>query len=216
MKIGLCGAHGTGKTTLAKKYSEHAQIPYLDAGAGRFLKTLGVDLSNDNMPVVERLETQFLLVQHIGTITSKQSANSGSFITDRTPVDVLAYSRDIAAPHYRDDHVMEAYSKIHIQCMEISLANFNLTLMLRPGVPLSEEDRNRPQRGSFEPFHVEQIDFLMSALINSFNRTLKSNSLSRFALLSPEAISMERRIAALDNVTESIRESATAIVAPFH
>lgn len=216
MKIGLCGAQGTGKTTLAKQYGAHANIPYLDAAVGSFLKAWGVNLSNDNMPVVERLQVQLLLAQHIDAITKQQAAATGSFITDRTPLDVLTYSRSIAASHYHDDLVMEQYAKIHIQCLETSNANFNLTMLLHPGVPLTEADHNREQRGSLAPFYVEHIDVLMTGLLMSFNRNLSDNSLSRYAMLKKDAISMERRIAALDSLVGSYIKSVTSDALPVH
>lgn len=72
MKIGLCGAQGTGKTTLAKAYSEMSGIPYIDAKVGDFLKEIGVDLSRSDMPIVERMKAQLMVAGHIASITEGQ------------------------------------------------------------------------------------------------------------------------------------------------
>nr|EKV4523900.1 dephospho-CoA kinase [Klebsiella pneumoniae] len=41
-RIGITGAQGSGKTTLAKFIDEHYGIPYVDAGVGALMTRLGV------------------------------------------------------------------------------------------------------------------------------------------------------------------------------
>lgn len=101
MKIGLCGAQGTGKTTLAKAYSEVSGIPYIDAKVGDFLNEIGVDLSRSDMPIVERMKAQLMVAGHIASITEAPDLLKTGFIIDRTPIDVMAYTHDIAVPHYK-------------------------------------------------------------------------------------------------------------------
>ncbi len=96
MKIGLCGAQGTGKTTLAKAYSEVSGIPYIDAKVGDFLNEIDVDLSRSDMPIVERMKAQLMVAGHIASITEAPDLLKTGFIIDRTPIDVMAYTPHIA------------------------------------------------------------------------------------------------------------------------
>ena len=41
-RIGITGAQGSGKTTLAKYIDKHYGIPYVDAGVGSLMSRLGV------------------------------------------------------------------------------------------------------------------------------------------------------------------------------
>lgn len=41
-RIGITGAQGSGKTTLAKYIDAHYGIPYVDAGVGKLMSSLGV------------------------------------------------------------------------------------------------------------------------------------------------------------------------------
>ncbi|HBT7858084.1 TPA: dephospho-CoA kinase, partial [Klebsiella pneumoniae] len=51
-RIGITGAQGSGKTTLAKFIDEHYGIPYVDAGVGALMTRLGVNVG-DPMPLFE-------------------------------------------------------------------------------------------------------------------------------------------------------------------
>ncbi|EBC1703269.1 dephospho-CoA kinase, partial [Salmonella enterica subsp. enterica] len=41
-RIGITGAQGSGKTTLARYIDAHYGIPYMDAGVGKLMSSLGV------------------------------------------------------------------------------------------------------------------------------------------------------------------------------
>lgn len=216
MKIGLCGAQGTGKTTLAKAYSEAFGIPYIDAKVGDFLRDIGVDLSRNDMPIVERMKAQLMVAGHIASITEAPGLSKTGFITDRTPIDVMAYTHDIAAPHYKNDEVMELYAQTKMVCTETTVENFNLSLMIRPGVPLTEDDHQRQQRGSLDPFYVNHMDILMSSFILSFSKLPNRGMLSRFAFMKDEVIDLDLRIESLVEVVNTIAADSTHSCEPLH
>lgn len=216
MKIGLCGAQGTGKTTLAQAYSKASGIPYIDAKVGEFLSDIGVDLSRSDMPIVERMKAQLMVAGHIATITEAPGLHETGFITDRTPIDVMGYTHDIAVPHYKNDDVLELYAKIHMVCLETISNNFNLCLMLRPAVRLSSQDHNRTQRGSLQPFYVNHIDMLIASMIMSFSKKVIDGSLSRFAFIQDNVIDLESRVDAVSEIVGSIASSSVSLNEPVH
>ncbi|EMJ3744422.1 AAA family ATPase [Klebsiella grimontii] len=216
MKIGLCGAQGTGKTTLAKAYSEATGIPYIDAKVGDFLRGVGVDLSRDDIPVIERMKAQLMVVGHIASTIEAPGLSKTGFITDRTPIDVMAHTHDIAAPHYKNDEVMELYAQTRMVCTETTIENFNLSLILRPGVPLTEEDHQRQQRGSLNPFYVSHMDMLMSSFILSFSKLPNRGMLSRFAFMKDEVIDLALRVESLAEVVNTIATDSGHSCEPIH
>lgn len=216
MKIGLCGAQGTGKTTLAKAYSEASGVPYIDAKVGDFLRDIGVDLSRSDMPIVERMKAQLMVAGHIASITEAPGLSKTGFITDRTPIDVMAYTHDIAAPHYKNDEVVELYDQTKMVCAETIIENFNLCMIIRPGVPLTEDDHQRQQRGSLNPFYVNHMDILMSSLILSFSKLPNRGVLSRFASMKSEIIDLDLRVESLVGIVNKITTDAASSCVPLH
>ena len=216
MKIGLCGAQGTGKTTLAKAYSEMSGIPYIDAKVGDFLKEIGVDLSRSDMPIVERMKAQLMVAGHIASITEGPGLHKTGFIIDRTPIDVMAYTHDIAVQNYKNDDVLELYAQTHMVCLDAVSGNFNLCLMLRPGVQLSSQDHDRKQRASLQPFYVNHIDMLMASMIMSFSTKVVGGTLSRFAFMQNDVIDLKSRVSALDGVVSDIALNSVAKREPLH
>ncbi|HID5575012.1 TPA: AAA family ATPase, partial [Klebsiella pneumoniae] len=89
-RIGITGAQGSGKTTLAKFIDEHYGITYVDAGVGALMTRLGVNLG-DPMPLFERLQVQMEVARHIELVTR----GAEGFVIDRTPADVMAYTLDL-------------------------------------------------------------------------------------------------------------------------
>lgn len=82
-RIGLCGTHSTGKTTLAKALAEKLPQYYLDINVTRWVRSLGFPINEESNDASQ--EINFL----------KRVAHLNSFdhiIADRTIVDNIAYS----------------------------------------------------------------------------------------------------------------------------
>ncbi|EOP3109197.1 AAA family ATPase [Escherichia coli] len=69
-RIGITGAQGSGKTTLAKYIDKHYGIPYVDAGVGSLMSRLGVRVG-DSMPLV----TNGAIVIHTQRLKSDPGGN---------------------------------------------------------------------------------------------------------------------------------------------
>ncbi|HHT4259173.1 TPA: AAA family ATPase [Klebsiella variicola] len=216
MKIGLCGAQGSGKTTMAKALSERAGIPYIDAGVGTFLSDVGIDLANDTMPIVERMKIQLLVAGHIASLTEGPGLNSTGFVIDRTPIDVMAYTHDLAAPHYQNPEVMAVYDQIRLVCEESIRENFNLTILLRPGVELTDKDRKRDQRASLDPFYVRHIDMLMSSIIFEFTSEADLGHLSKFAMMNRDVLDLNMRVDSAIEAYNTLTDEVRPIYEPCH
>ncbi|MBY8471154.1 dephospho-CoA kinase, partial [Escherichia coli] len=77
-RIGITGAQGSGKTTLAKYIDKHYGIPYVDAGVGSLMSRLGVRVG-DSMPLYERLQIQMEIA--VKWFTEFGHLNRGDMLT---------------------------------------------------------------------------------------------------------------------------------------
>ncbi|EJJ0990780.1 AAA family ATPase [Escherichia coli] len=161
-RIGITGAQGSGKTTLAKYIDKHYGIPYVDAGVGSLMSRLGVRVG-DSMPLYERLQIQMEIAKHIELLTRGVEG----FVIDRTPADVMAYTLDLVG-HTNEDRCIELALDIEKFCHKTAISNFNAIAGLRPGVALSERDYLRSQRASLDRLYVARIDALMCGELTKF------------------------------------------------
>ncbi|WBM72961.1 ATP-binding protein (plasmid) [Buttiauxella sp. WJP83] len=203
-RIGIAGAQGSGKTTLAKYLDDHFGIPYVDAGVGKLMKSLGVKVG-ESMPLFERLQVQMEIARHIELITR----GAEGFVIDRTPADVMAYTLDLVG-QTNEDRCIELAMDIERFCHQAVVSNLNAVVGLRPGVALTNADFNREQRASLDRLYVARIDALMCGELTKINalphigdlqvfvvsekcRTVASRAKSVMRVLDRAAEKIERR-----------------------
>jgi adenylate kinase family enzyme len=87
-KIGICGAHGTGKTTLAKVISETYNLPIISQLMRNFWQEYGV-MDFEKLP--KDVRTTFQKESLLRQIDAEDS--SDNFVTDRTVLDQIAYAK---------------------------------------------------------------------------------------------------------------------------
>lgn len=197
-RIGLAGAQGTGKTTLAKCLALKYGYEFIDAGVGTLMTKLGVEVGQE-MPLFERLQVQLAVANHI----ADKSHGSGSFVMDRTPIDVMAYTIDLFN-QVNDDRCVSVYEEIQRVCSQTALTNYNVIVGLRPGIGLSQEDKERGQRGSLDPLYVRRIDALVCGELNDLN-LFKSKRNLTVGFFPPTLTDLDARI---NSFSQYIRNSA--------
>lgn len=89
-KIGICGAHGTGKTTLGNILKEHLELPFITNTMRSLWIESGVD-DFEKLPPDIRAEFQKHAI--IRQINRENNEGESGFITDRTVMDNLAYTQ---------------------------------------------------------------------------------------------------------------------------
>jgi hypothetical protein len=130
MSIGLCGAHRTGKTTLAEALAAQTKKPFVKTSTSEVFRQHGLDPAQA-LDFKKRLEIQKqILISYIET----WSAQPQSFITDRTPVDLMAYTlADIQGNTEVDFPELERYLE---RCFEATNKYFDVLIVLQPGIEL--------------------------------------------------------------------------------
>lgn len=91
MKIGIVGAAGTGKSSLARAIAKHFSIPVLESKAitQKILERDGYDFSSGIQ--VERFLANTGRQNEMLRMTMEQEDACPSFVTDRTVIDLAAY-----------------------------------------------------------------------------------------------------------------------------
>lgn len=87
-KIGICGSHGTGKSTLAKIITQEFGIKPIQKTMRNMWESYGVS-DFEKLPVEVRKTFQYYAI--LNQIEKEEDAKSG-FVTDRTVLDNLVYT----------------------------------------------------------------------------------------------------------------------------
>lgn len=149
--VGLQGAHRTGKTTVAKNIGKlNPHIPYIATNASQIIMDkYGADI---NAPINEKyfLDFQETLIDELDIIWREQNFLA---ITDRTPVDIAAYT--IIKTKYSDlfDVNNARIERILNKCKKSLNHNFGLLIHLSPGIAYVEEKGKPPLNKVYQEIH---------------------------------------------------------------
>lgn len=133
LRIGLCGSHRTGKTTLAKEISSGTGMPFVKTGTTEVFEQSGLDPA-EPMDFKTRIWIQH---QIINAAKEVWKAEQGNFVTDRTPIDMIAYTLgDIRGATEVDFNELKNYMD---HCFEVTNRYFTRLAVVQPGIPLVYE-----------------------------------------------------------------------------
>ena len=128
--IGLCGAHRTGKTTIATTVAEQYPLALVRTSTSEVFARHGIDPARP-MDFATRLWIQDKI---LAAATEVWQAQSSDFITDRTPLDMLAYTMaDVRGETEVDDDMFQRYSR---HCFQANTTFFHHLFVVQPGIPL--------------------------------------------------------------------------------
>ncbi len=135
MKIGICGTHRTGKTTLAKKLSEKLGIPFVPSNVADIFKSLGLD-PHEQYDFKTTMDNQRSILNHCLEKWIKHS--DVSFVTDRTPIDLIGYMMCV---NYKALPCLDAseYIRYIEYCSKMRHLLFDNIICLQPGITLSDD-----------------------------------------------------------------------------
>jgi deoxyadenosine/deoxycytidine kinase len=88
-RIGICGAHGTGKTTLGNILKEELKISFLNRTMRTMWEKYGIE---DFEKLPGDIRTTFQKYAILKQIEIEEQASATGFITDRTVLDNLGYT----------------------------------------------------------------------------------------------------------------------------
>lgn len=157
--IGLCGAHRTGKTTLAMELAQLSGKQFVKTRVTEIFAQHGLHAAQV-MDFETRLGIQYRILEACES-DWQNAVNAGvDFITDRTPVDFLAYTLgDVQGKtevNYADfDRYVE-------RCFELINRFFDLLIILQPGIPLTAAEG----KAALNQAYIEHVNSLVIGLGN--------------------------------------------------
>lgn len=139
MRIGICGAHRTGKTTLARALARRLKVYYLKHHSAPVFKR--ERLSADTpMDFDHRFHVQKELLKDGSLMWERH--HDGEFITDRCPIDYLGYTlADIQGSTQTSIHMLDAYQN---ECFDNLNRYFTHLVLLQPGIPVVPAEGKAP------------------------------------------------------------------------
>lgn len=152
--IGFCGAHRVGKTTLAQATSQAAGIPFLQTHTSHLFIQRGLDPAKP-MPFATRLAIQRDILEAGEAVWSSVS---GPFLSDRTPLDMAAYTlADVQGTTELDAPALLRYLN---DCLDTTNRLFSTMLVVPPGIPLVAE----AGKAALHTAYIEHIHTLVVGL----------------------------------------------------
>ena len=161
--LGLCGAHRTGKTTLAIAISTDLNLPFVRTTTSQVFAQLGLDPAE---PM--DFQTRLFVQNHVLDAAEQVWQESVSpFISDRTPIDMIAYTLgDIQGKTDVDFNLLSQYMD---RCFASTNQFFQNLAIIQPGIPLVYEEG----KAALNAAYIEHINILVIGLCN--DSRLKTN-----------------------------------------
>lgn len=195
--IGLSGANGTGKSTLAQAFAQEQEIPFVATSASEVFKRLGLDPAA-NYPIEVRLMVQEAILTAFEAQYAAATKLSPLWIADRTPIDLASYLlADVQRGNLVDTPELAAHVNDYVaRCLKAAARHFSIIMLVQPGI---EVPMNREGKAPSCTAYMEHLNTIQLGLLCD-----ERNSTRRFSL-PRNIVSLEARMQALR------RSVATAI-----
>lgn len=161
--IGLCGAHRVGKTTLARAAAKNFGLEFVPSEVSKVLKSLDFD-PKGVWGASKRMEAQGAILVHHVDLWQKLVESGDRWITDRSPVDFIAYMLNDAVTW--DDSAYELFCGYVQDCVEVSKEFFDCTILIQPDGVIMDGDN--PEKGRGSRVLQECMNFSMRGVLETF------------------------------------------------
>lgn len=153
MRVGICGAHRTGKTTLARALAESSGLTLMDAGVSAVFRELGLEPSR-TLSFADRMKVQdAILAKYLDLM-----AGAENVVIDRTPIDFIGYLlADMNQEHYQGDGVSEWVVGYIERCLDAARQTMSFIIFVSPGIPLEMAEG----KGLVDPGYIRCVNWLM-------------------------------------------------------
>jgi len=178
--IGLAGAHRTGKTTLARECARVLDLPFVETEVSGIFESMNLDPAAP-MDIQTRLIVQSVILK---VCIEKWSGYKGVFLSDRTPIDMLAYTMAEIQGGSLDGVGEQLMAKYFADCINATSRYFGLVLLVQPGIPLVAA----PGKARMSLGYMEHLNTLMSGIM------LRKELMSQVAFMSRDTLDLNDRI----------------------
>lgn len=152
--IGICGAHRTGKTTLAKSLN----MPFIEIGTSSIFADNKLDPAK-HMDFRARIWIQQKILARACNIWDRASQ---SFVCDRTPIDMAAYTLAEVQGNTLDEELEFELSQYLYDCKEATEKYFSYLVLVPPAIPITAAKG----KASLSKGYIEHIHTLVTGLFH--------------------------------------------------
>jgi nicotinamide riboside kinase len=153
-KIGICGAHRCGKTTLAQNLAQHLNIKFAQTNVSSVFAKHNMHAAQ-TMDFATRLWIQTEILHSVQQAWHKQN-----FVTDRTSIDFMAYLlAEVQSNTQIELNKLQNYMQ---QCFAVANQNFESILVVQPGIALVYEDG----KAAMNQAYIEHLNTLILGLVH--------------------------------------------------
>lgn len=159
--IGICGAHRTGKTELAKALAKSLNMPFVEIGTSAVFAANHLDPAKP-MDFRTRLYIQQQILNHAVEVWFEMDE---AFICDRTPIDMMAYTLAEVQGNTLDKELEWELAEYLRDCKEATEKYFHYLFLVPPAIPIVAAKG----KASISKGYIEHIHHLCLALFQSTN-----------------------------------------------
>lgn len=203
MRLGLIGAQGTGKTTLARAFSSRWHYHFAETSLSKLFKLRGIEVRSE-MDFDSRLDLQRDMLDYL----CENLPREDGFVSDRTPIDVAAYTLSIA-PYEPSAAQCDRLEQFVLECIEAAEGLFDTFVLVQPGIEIPAEDLARTDRGVINYCSQHRITASSYYLMSRVGSTVKGSSGHRRFVIPGLTTDLEDRLRILDKLVTGVSHIAS-------
>jgi predicted ATPase len=158
-RIGLCGSHRTGKTTLAHALATRQHITFVASSVAAVFKQQPFQQQRLKPDAAMDFEARLWIQQRILETAAQLWHNAPTaFVTDRTPLDFMAYTLcDIQGATPVNFDALTDYIE---RCFAVTNQLFTRIILVQPGIPLVYAE----DKAALNPAYMEHLNTVLLGL----------------------------------------------------
>ena len=195
--LGLCGGHRVGKSTLARAFAEKSGLTFIETSASSVFKEMGLDPAQ-TYDFTTRLSVQEQILETFEGIYSHH-ATGGLCVTDRTPIDLMAYTLAEAVGDSVSAQDQDRFAKYVERCIEVTNRRFCALVVVQPGIPLVHENG----KAALNVAYIEHLNSIILGLSIDERVNVSHFYIPRYMT------DINERVAAVEYVVGKIKVRAT-------
>ena len=197
MIIGITGPHRTGKTTLARAYAEKHGVIFLETSASAVFRSMGLN------PAVTydfktRLDVQEKILEAFEELYKGASIKTGA-ITDRTPLDLIAYTMGDAVGDVVPGDQQQRLSAYVQKCFDVFNKYFSVAVLVPPALPVVHEEGKAASNQAY----IDHLQMIFRGLLIDERSDVKTFRIDR------SCVDIAKRLLSVEVCVKRIEASAS-------